>query len=254
MLFREHPFLERPAAARRAGFSAIESWWPPENDVARWPRAVRDAGVRGHLVNSYAGDLEAGERGFLNVSSRHEECAANVAEAIRLAGAIGAGKINVLVGRRIPGASERAELASIASVLRECAGPAAAACCELLIEPLNAVEVPGYLVPTPRAAAELVEAVGSPAVRLLFDVYHVARAGFDPISELAAYRDLIGHIQYADAPGRGPPGTGRVDIRRLVDELDAIGYDGLVGLEFNPGTSTTESLSFLADIVIPGAR
>ena len=157
MLFREHPFLERPAAARKAGFSAIECWWPAEEDIDRLPAAVRDAGVGGHLINSYAGNIEAGERGFLNVAKRHEECVASVSEAIRLARAIGARKINVLAGRKVSAASERAERSSVESVLKECAGPAAAAGCELLIEPLNIAEVPGYLVPTPRAAAELVE-------------------------------------------------------------------------------------------------
>ncbi len=108
----------------------------------------------------------------------------------------------------------------------------------IVVEHLNAVEVDRPLLPTPAAAAAFVERVAHPGVRLLFDAYHAAMAGLDPLEEAARVAPLIGHVQFADHPGRGAPGTGTLDLWALVDRLGALGYDGAVGLEFVPGGPT----------------
>jgi hydroxypyruvate isomerase len=130
-------------------------------------------------------------------------------------------------------------------VLSECAVIAGEAEVTILIEPINELDIPGYLVPTPRAAADLIEIVEAGHVRLLYDAYHAARAGGDPCRDVARFAPLIGHVQYADCPGRGAPGTGNVDLAAFVDALRSIGYRGAVGLEFDPGGPTADALERL---------
>lgn len=114
-----------------------------------------------------------------------------------------------------------------------------------MVEALNELDVPGYLLPTPTAAAALIDAVGSDSIRLLFDADHVARGGADPVAAVASYSDLIAHVHVADCPGRGAPGTGDLDVWSLVERLDAVGYGGAIALEYDPRGATRDSLEFL---------
>jgi hydroxypyruvate isomerase len=243
-LFQEWPALERPAAAAAAGFTHAESWWPGEH-VAEWAGAVSASGLQLACVNAYGGDLAAGERGFLNVPARRVEAVAAVAAAIELAESLGGRAVNVLVGRRTPDTPPPQQLADARSVLHECVSAAKSAAVTLVIEHLNETDVPGALLPTPRAAAAFVEDVGSDAVRLLYDAYHAAQAGLDPVTDVRHYGELIGHAQYADAPGRGEPGTGTVDLFAFAAALGEAGYAGPVGLEFVPRDTTAAALTAL---------
>lgn len=244
MLFSELPLLARPAAARDAGFSLIESWWPGQAADA-WCQAVRKAGVSVALVNADGGDLDAGERGFLNVPGRRREVVSVFCEAVELAKRCGAPRINVLVGRETHGSAREDQLATATAALVECAAIAREAELTILVEPINELDVPGYLVPTPAAAVTLIESVGSDSVRLLYDAYHAARAGGNPCQEVASFIPMIGHVHYADCPGRGAPGTGELDLRAFAEALENAGYTGAIGLEFNPGNSTRDALRFL---------
>jgi hydroxypyruvate isomerase len=234
MLFTELPPLERPAAAREAGFELVESWWPPEGFVEEVQRCDLELAC----LNAYGGDIPAGERGFLNVPSRRDEAVA----AFRAAVATEARTINVLVGRELPDLPRASQLDYVVDVLRELAALGGT----IVIEPLNEHDVPGSLVPNAAEAALLLERVGADNVRLLYDAYHAARAGNDPLVEAPALVDLIGHVQYADCPGRGAPGTGQVDLDAFVAALEAAGYEGTVGLEFFADGPTRNSLGFLA--------
>ncbi len=233
-LFQELAPLRRPAAARAAGYGAVEAWWPPAPDPDAWPQAVRTAGVRAVLVNADGGDLAAGERGFCNRPERAEEVVESTRAAARIARAAGGDVVNLLVGRFVPDRPEAAQLATARAVVSEAADAAAELGARIVVEHLNARDVVRPLLPTPAAAAEFVADVDHDAVRLLFDAYHAAMAGLDPIAEARSVGALLGHVQYADCPGRGAPGTGTTDLWRLVDELDGLGYDGYVGLEFLP--------------------
>jgi hydroxypyruvate isomerase len=245
MLFRELPYLERPGAAAAAGFTAVETWWPGGNDAHAWAGETVRLGLDVSLLNAYGGDIEAGERGFLNVPERRGEAVAAVREAIEVAGRCGGQRINVLVGRELPGVPLDEQLAHAVGVLRECAGLAADAGLTVLVEPINALDVPRSLLPTPGAAAELIEAVQAENVRLLYDAYHVARGGGDPVREVESLAPLIGHVQYADCPGRGAPGTGDIDLCALVEALEGVGYDGAVGLELDPNGSSERLLELV---------
>jgi hydroxypyruvate isomerase len=247
MLFTELGPLERPQAARRAGFTHVESWWPGDEADA-WAESVLAAGLTGAALNADGGDQAAGERGYLNDPARHGEALEAFAAAAALAGRIGARCVNVLIGRELPGRSRDAQLDDVAAILSQLAGPARSAGLAIVLEPINSVDVPGYLAPTPTDVAALIDRVGRPEVRLLFDAYHAARMGLDPVSEARRLAPVIGHVQFADCPGRGAPGTGTLDIRALVEALAESGYEGALGLEYDPAGPTEPTLGFLRDV------
>jgi hydroxypyruvate isomerase len=237
-LFQElHP-LARPAAARDAGFAVVEAWWPPAPDPAGWAAAVREAGIRAVMVNADGGDLAAGERGFCNIPERRDEVVAAAVAAAGVVAAAGGDRVNLLAGRFAADPSDDAQLAAAAETVRVAADAVAPLGVTIVVEHLNAVEVERPLLPTPAAAAAFVRRVGHPGVRVLLDAYHAAMAGLDPLEEAARVAPLIGHVQFADHPGRGAPGTGTLDLWTLVDRLEALGYAGAVGLEFLPGGPT----------------
>ena len=245
MLFRELPYLERPRAAADAGFTMVETWWPPEGLSSRWADAIARYRLRVVALNADGGDLDAGERGFLNVPGRREEQLRAFSEAVVLAHRCGAPRINVLVGRETTGSPRSDQLAAATAALADCATIAEQAGLTILVEPINETDVPGYLVSTPAEAVRLIESVGSDSVRLLYDAYHAARAGRNPCEEIASLVPLIDHVQYADCPGRGAPGTGELNLRAFVEALENAGYAGAIGLEFNPSGLTSDALGFL---------
>jgi len=213
-LFTELPPLERPAAAAAAGFSLVESWWPPAEDPAAWAQAVRGAGLRAAAVNADGGDLAAGERGYCNDPARRDEVVAAAVAAARVAVAAGGSAVNLLVGRVRPGEPWEDQLRAAVEAVRAAAEAVAPMGGRLVIEHLNAVDVDDPLLWTPADAARFVELVDHPAVTVLFDAYHAAMAGLDPVTELDAVAGRLGHVQFADCPGRGAPGTGRLDLAR----------------------------------------
>jgi hydroxypyruvate isomerase len=247
-LFAELPYLERVAAARGAGFATIESAWPErEDDRAGLAAAVAEQRVDVALLNCAAGDTAGGERGFVNDDTRREEAETAFTDAVALAVAIGAPNLNLLVGRALPHVRESRQRAAIVSALRSFAPVAAANGLRILLEPVNAIENPGFLAPTPELACALIEQVGSDQLGLLLDLYHVARVGDDPAEAIERHRARIGHVQISDHPGRGAPGTGELPIWGLLEQLCASRYEGAVGLEYGPGGPTEPTLGFMRD-------
>jgi hydroxypyruvate isomerase len=242
MLFTEVPPLNRPAAARAAGFGAVETWWP-EPDTDDWAEAVQRAGVRVALLNADGGDVSAGERGFLNVPALRDRELQRIDAALALAARVGCRRINVLAGRLTHDLSETRQRDAAAAVLREAAPRAASHGAVLVVEPLNSIDVPGYLLPTAADARSFIDSISSDSVRLLYDAYHAASSGADPIAEAPKLIDVIGHVQYADHPGRGAPGTGTLDLPRFADALLNAGYEGDIGLEFDPRGDTAAALA-----------
>lgn len=245
-LFGELPPLERPAAARAAGFDAVEAWWPPADDPGRWIAAVREAGVRAVLVNADGGDLSAGERGYCNLPARGDEAVRAAVAAATVVRACGGEVVNLLVGRRAPGRPVREQLDVARGVVREAADEVAALGARIVVEHLNDRDVREPLLPTPAAAAAFVRDVARERVGVLLDAYHAARAGLDPLAEAVSLGGLIGHAQFADHPGRGAPGSGELDLAAFLEALAAAGYGGHVGLEFVPAGPTAEALRGLA--------
>jgi hydroxypyruvate isomerase len=250
MLFAELPLAERPAAAHRAGFDFVESWWPAPAEADGFAHELRRYGFDLVCLNCFGGDIERGERGFLNLAERYEQTLADFAAALAYGARVRASAINVLVGRALPDVPLARQHAVAVSTLRDIAAEAAAAGVTVLVEALNERDVPGSLVPTPPAAVALIEEVGSDAVALLYDAYHAAAAGYSPAAQAAELVDLIGHVQVADYPGRGAPGSGSLDLDALLEALERGGYRGAVGLEF----ASAAPIASLVEIVSPYDR
>jgi hydroxypyruvate isomerase len=252
MLFTELPLASRPAAAARAGFGTVETWWPETAEVDAWAAAIEVEKLDVACLNCFAGDLSRGERGFLNIPARNAQTFEEFSAAVELAVQVGAANVNVLLGRQTEGRSLSRQRRDAVSMLREFASRAEPAGITILVEPINELDIPGYLAPTLADALTLIESAGCDRIRLLYDAYHIARSGQDPFEGVSDSIAFIGHVQYADQPGRGAPGTGEIDFRKFLDALVEAGYEGAVGLEFDPAGDTEAALRLVGVDLIAG--
>jgi hydroxypyruvate isomerase len=247
MLFKEVAFLERFERAARAGFRAVEFWWPGGESLDEVASAIEDAGVEVALMNFDAGDMPSGDRGLAGVPERSAEFRANVPVALELAQRIGAPRLNALVGLEQSPSTRAAQLAHGAENVAWAADQAAAIGADVTIEPVNRYDNGPVLLSTTREAIAFMDAVDRPNVKLQYDVFHMQRAEGNLVATLRELAPRIGHMQVADAPGRGEPGTGEINYPYVLDAIEATGYDGWIGLEYNPTTPTTEeSLGWIA--------
>jgi hydroxypyruvate isomerase len=235
LLFTEVPFLERFAAARSAGFDAVELWWPRGENLDDVVAAVADAGVEVVLLNFDAGDMAAGDRGLFSDPARAAELEANIPVALAFADAIGCTRMNALLGF---GSLDLAR-ENVRRVAEEAGDKT------ILIEAVNSFENGPYLLTNTHDSASFVRGVGRDNVRVQYDAYHMQRMEGNLLPTIAEHLDLIGHIQIADAPGRGEPGTGEIDYGYLLPKIDELGYDGWVGLEYKPTRETVASLDWM---------
>jgi hydroxypyruvate isomerase len=250
ILFKDVPFLGRFARARDAGFSAVEFWWPSGEDLDAVRAAVAEAGVEVALFNFDAGDMPAGDRGLLSDPDRFEQFRANVPVALDLAAGFGCRRLNALAGLERSAGEREAQLALARDNVAWAADQAAAIGADILIEAVNTFENGPYLLHTTAQAAEFVEGVARPNVKLQYDAYHMQRMEGNLVATLRERIGSIAHVQVADSPGRGEPGTGEINYRYVLGQLEELGYDGYVGLEYNPTTPTTEeSLGWLPEQV-----
>ena len=240
ILFGDAPFLERFARAAAAGFGAVEFWWPAGEDPGAVADAVAAAALQVPLFNFDAGDMPAGDRGLLADPDRVAQFRANVPVALDLARRVGCPRLNALVGLERPGATRAEQLALAAEQVRWAADEAAGHGIDVMIEPVNTTDNGPVLLHTTRQGLEFIALVDRPNVRLQYDVFHMQRMEGDLVATLTEHLPAIGHVQIADAPGRGEPGTGEINFPFVLGALDALGYDGWVGLEYRPTTSTTE--------------
>ncbi|MFG3350909.1 TIM barrel protein [Streptomyces sp. NPDC048001] len=247
ILFTELPLLERPAAAAAAGFTAVELWWPwtdtptpGQSELDALKKALDDAGTRLVGLNFYAGQLPGPDRGALSVPGEESDrFRANIEVAADFAASTGCTALNALYGNRVEGTDPGTQDALALENLVLAARAADRIGAVLLVEALNRPESPLYPLVSAPAAIEVVDrvnaATGLGNARFLLDIYHLSMNGEDVSGVIAAYADRTGHVQIADNPGRGAPGTGSLPLEQLLDELRAAGYDGWVGLEYKPG-------------------
>jgi hydroxypyruvate isomerase len=261
MLFTELPLLQRPAAARAAGFDAIEIWWPFESavpsdhEVDRFVTAVRDAGVQLIGLNFAAGDMPGGDRGLVSWPARRAEFRDNVAVTVGIGERLGTRAFNALYGNRIDNVSKQLQYDVATDNLGFAAAAAARIDALVLIEPVSGAD--RYPLLTAADAVAVIERVeqarGSTNLALLADLYHLTVNGDDLPTVIADHGPRIGHVQIADAPGRGEPGTGSIDFDRHLAAIEAIGYQGWIGLEYKPTAATTEAgLSWLPRYSLKG--
>ena len=246
ILFTEVPLLERFASARNAGFDSVEFWWPRGEDVAAVQSAIEEAGVDVVLMNFDAGDMPAGDRGLISDPALKEAFRANIPVALELAAAIGCTKLNALAGHELPGLEREDQLELARDNVRFAADAAAGQGAQVLIEAVNTLENGPYLLPGTRAASDFVRTVDRENVRLQYDAYHMQRMEGDITATIERHFGEIAHVQIADSPGRGQPGTGELNFDYIFRRLDQLGYDGHVGLEYKPPDGNTEaSLAWL---------
>src|SRR5919202_1101796 len=240
ILFKEAPFLERFRRAADAGFSAVEFWWPLGEDLGEVEAAIKGADLRVALFNFDAGDMPAGDRGLLSDPERQERFRENVPVALDLAQRLECPRLNALVGQELPGVSREERLKLARENIGWAADRAKEQGAEIMVEACNTFENGPYLLYTTEEAADFVEGVGRENVKLQYDVYHMQRMEGNLAETLRKHIGHITHVQVADSPGRGEPGTGEIHYPFVFGVLEESGYDGYVGLEYNPTTQRTE--------------
>ncbi|MBE0695123.1 MAG: TIM barrel protein [Aquamicrobium sp.] len=242
-MFAELPFLERFAAARRAGFAAVEAQYPYDHAVADVAAARREAGIPLVLLNAPKGTRE-GDRGLACLPGRQDEFREAVETALDCSAALGNRLVHVLSG--VPDAECDRE--SCAAVWRAnmawAADRAAQAGVGIVVEALNPGDVPGYFIRSLDDAVALLRALGKDNAGLLFDVYHCARAGEPVVAQFRACMPWIRHVQIADAPSRAEPGTGDIDWSGVFAAVERSGYQGFVGAEYTPRAGTLAGLAW----------
>lgn len=239
ILLTDRPLLERPAAAAEAGFGAVEFWWPwatavpGDAEVDAFVRALRDAGVQLTGLNFFAGDMPGGERGLVSQPARSQEFRDNIDVVVGIGEQLGCRGFNALYGLRVDGADVAASEEAATENLLAASAAVAAIGGTVLLEPVSGAA--GYPLLTARDALDVVDRVngaGGSAVALLADFYHLAVNGDDVAAVVEQHAAQFGHIQIADAPGRGEPGTGDLPLQEWIERSYALGYDGWVGLEY----------------------
>ncbi|HEY2579515.1 MAG TPA: TIM barrel protein [Streptosporangiaceae bacterium] len=255
ILFTELPLLARPAAAAAAGFDAVEFWWPFGDDPVPGDRevdgfitALADAGVSLAGLNFAGGNLAEGHRGWLSQPARSAAFLENIDACVGIAQRTGCQVLNALYGNRVDGVTEAEQDELALENLALAAQGAGRAGATVVVEALNVYESPRYPLLSAAAAVEAVDKVRAHAgvsnIAFLADLYHLGRMGEDLPGVLTTYAGMIGHVQIADVPGRGAPGTGETDFGRLFADLARLGYPGRVGLEYKPSDPADSAASF----------
>ncbi|MEZ4733934.1 MAG: TIM barrel protein [Caldilineaceae bacterium] len=247
MLYPDRPFLDRFAAARRAGFDAVEFLFPYEFGYQAICRQLDEHGLQVVLFNISPGDYSAGDRGTLSHPHRRGEFRRTWDEALTYAHYLQSPLIHVMAGNRLPDIDPALQFATMVENLTWAAPLAAAAGVTLVIEPLNATDQPRYFIHTTAEGMAVIQAVNQPNVRLQYDVYHAQMTEGNLITTIQSCFSAIGHIQISDVPGRHEPGTGEINYPAIFAAIDQLGYQGYIGLEYQPSGDTEQSLAWLPD-------
>ena len=244
-LFTELPFLDRFAAAAKAGFKGVEYMSPYEYPKNALREALAQHKLMQVLFNLPAGDWAKGERGIACHPDRVGEFQDGVGKAIEYASALGCKQVNCLAGLRTEAPEDR-QRATFVSNLRFAAMKLREAGVRLVIEPINdRVDIPGFYLTGSRQGFDIMKEVGSDNLFLQYDIYHMQIMEGDLARTIENNLARIGHLQLADNPGRHEPGTGEINYPYLFDHLDRIGYPGWIGCEYKPAAQTADGLAWI---------
>jgi hydroxypyruvate isomerase len=244
MLFNELPFLDRFAAAADAGFKGVEFLFPYDFDKNELAGKLKEFGLTLVLHNLPAGNWAAGERGMAILPDRVAEFRDSVSRAIDYASTLGAPQVNCLCGLT-PKDTDPAKLrATLVENLSFAAPKFKDAGIKLLIEAINTRDIPGFYLTNSKQAIGLIEDVGSDNLFFQYDIYHMQIMEGDLTRTIEANLPRIAHMQLADNPGRNEPGTGEINYPFLFRKLDEIGYQGWIGCEYKPKTTTVDGLGW----------
>jgi hydroxypyruvate isomerase len=241
LLFTELPLRERVVAAATAGFDGVEIQFPYELPALALKEALDAAGMPLRLINLPAGDLMSGGPGLAAVPARQAEFDAALQEALSYAVMVRPAKVNVLAGRLAEGLECEQALACLVDNLRKTAEAFQLLGIGVLVEAINPLDMPGFLINTPAQLDALLKAVAHPNLAVQYDLYHMARQGLDVAAGMTLLAGRIGHVQFADCPGRGAPGSGELQFAPLLTALRDSGYQGWLAAEYRPGEAGTHA-------------
>ena len=244
MLFNEVDFPDRFAAAASAGFTGVEYLFPYAYDRRLLKERLAEHGLTQALHNLPAGNWSAGERGIACHPDRVAEFEAGVGQAVEYATTLGCTRVNCLAGITPAGVDARQARETFVRNLKHAAPRLKAAGIQLLIEPINTRDIPGFFLCRTDQALEILREVGSDNLFLQYDIYHMQIMEGDLAPRIERHLSAIAHIQVADTPGRHEPGTGEINFPFLLGFIDRIGYDGWVGCEYKPAGTTVDGLGW----------
>ncbi|MET0983939.1 MAG: TIM barrel protein [Steroidobacteraceae bacterium] len=244
-MFQELPFLERFEAAADAGFGAVECQFPYAHSADDVAAKLARSHLKLVMFNLPAGDFAAGERGFAALAHERDRLRQSVRSGIDYALATNTQRLHLLAGCADP--ADPAALETYASSLKWVTEQLAEHGIELLIEPLNGRDMPGYFLNSFALAEHILAQLALPALKLQFDIYHRQILHGDVTAALRRLLPLIGHVQIASVPNRQEPNTGELDDFRLFRELDVLGYERYVGCEYTPAAGTRNGLRWLSE-------
>lgn len=240
ILMQDRSLAERLTAVAATGIGAVEFWWPfttatpSDAEVERFIDLIRDSGLRLVGMNLFAGDLAAGDRGTLSWPGREAEFLASAEVSRRIGEALGVRRFTALYGNRIEGVDPGEQDALAAENVRRIAPILEPIDGIILFEPVSGV--PAYPLKTADETAAAIDRVredsGVDRLGMLFDLYHLASNGDDVPAAIRAHGRRAVHLQVADSPGRGAPGTGKLPLIEWVQDLRALGYRGAVAFEY----------------------
>jgi hydroxypyruvate isomerase len=253
LLFPDRDPLDRFAAARAAGFDAVEIQFPYAWPAEVLGERIERSGLALVLLNAPAGDWDGGERGLACLPDRAADFRRGVEAAAAYARALRCPKVNVLAGLTPAGAEPREVRATLAANLRHAAAVLRDAGADLVVEALNPRDVPGFHLPRCRDVVEALDEAGLRGAALQLDSYHVHVTEGDVLGVARRFLPRVGHVQVADAPGRHEPGTGEIDFAAFFELLDRSGYAGWVGCEYRPAARTEDGLGWLERFRVPPA-
>jgi hydroxypyruvate isomerase len=247
LLFTELPLPARVHVAAAAGFDGVEIQFPYELPALQLKSALLDSGMPLVLINLPAGDLMSGGAGLAAVQSRQRDFEAALQQALVYAAVVRPHYVNVLPGRAGEGEPHEVALATLAANLRKTAESFQELGVGVLCEAINPLDMPGFLINTAEDLDGLLRLVDHPNCKAQLDIYHMARQGLDVVRCIETLAGRIGHVQFADCPGRGAPGSGEVAFEPLLRRLSESGYQGWLGAEYRPTGPAAEGLAWLAD-------
>jgi len=251
LLYPDVPFLDRFEAAARDGFAAVEYLFPYAYPPAELAARLRDCQLQQVLFNAPPGDWDAGERGLACLPGREQAFRAGVTQALAYAQALSCPRVHMMAGRLPEDGTLMDIYATYVNNLRWAARLAAQQGVQVLIEPINPHDMPGYYLQRQDVAHQVLEDVGEPNLRVQMDLYHCQIVEGDLTRKLRQYLPTgrVGHIQIAGVPDRHEPDVGELNYPHLLALLDALGYDGWVGCEYRPRRTeaggTSAGLSWL---------
>ena len=243
MMFQEHAFMDRFEAAAATGFRAVEYLFPYDFDMSQIARTLQDNHLTQALFNLPPGAWQTGDRGLAALPGRQKEFRQSVTTALRYAAATGVGRLHMMSG--IARRDDAGACASYRESLAYFCDRAGQAGLDVLIEPINSRDMPGYFLNDFNYAADLIADLGYANLKLQFDIYHRQIIHGDVLNGLKTLMPITGHVQIAAVPQRHEPGTGELDDFRILSALDELGYTGFVGCEYRPAAGTVDGLGWL---------